>query len=139
MLTPRAFALSVGQIDTFEDGTTQNWVVGLLGAPHANPPINVSSGGPSGVDDNYLRLTAVGGAGPGSRLSTINLNQWAGDYITDGITAISMDLYNQGQTDLYLRLLFADPIPGPATNLAFSANAIYSCLLVVDGRRLSFP
>ncbi|MBM3727132.1 MAG: hypothetical protein FJW40_17130 [Acidobacteria bacterium] len=37
-------AVSVGQIDTFEDGTTQNWLVGLLGAPHPAPPANMAGG-----------------------------------------------------------------------------------------------
>ena len=120
-----AIAVTVGQIDTFEDGTTQNWLVGLLGAPHPAPPVNVPTGGPAGLDDNYLLLTAVGGQGPGNRLSVINVAQWSGDYISAGINAITMDMNNLGSTDLYLRLLFADPLGGPPTNLAFSKDAIF--------------
>jgi hypothetical protein len=85
----------------------------------------MASGGPAGANDGFLLLTAVGGAAAGSRLSALNLAQWAGDYATVGITAISMDLRNLGATDLSLRLLFADPQVGSATNIAFSTNAVF--------------
>jgi hypothetical protein len=133
-----AAAITVGQIDTFEDGTTDNWLVGVLGAPHPAPPQNISLGGPAGVDDNFLQLTAVGGAGAGSRLSVINLVQWSGNYLATGITAIVMDVKNLGPSDLALRLLVADPTGGPPNNEAFSTVAI-----VVptgsDWTRISFP
>jgi hypothetical protein len=119
-----ASAVMLGQTDTFENGTTQNWLVGLLGAPHPAPPQNISTGGPAGTDDNYMLLTAIGGSGPGSKLAVINLAQWAGDYLAEGISAISMDLKNLGTTDLSLRLLLADPMGGPPTNLAFSTDPI---------------
>jgi hypothetical protein len=127
-LLPRAAqAVVVGQVDTFEDGTTNNWVVGLLQmGPHPSPPANVPTGGPAGANDNYLVLNAVGGGGPGSRLSVINfMNQWAGDYLAAGITGISMDLINLGSTDLDLRLLLADPTVGPPANTAISDNPIH--------------
>jgi hypothetical protein len=136
-VTPVA-AVILGQIDTFEDGTTQNWLVGLLGAPHPAPPQNIPSGGPAGVDDNYLLLTAVGGNGPGNRLTVINASQWAGDYLTAGVTGIVMDVYNLGNTDLDLRLLVADPIAGPPNNLAFSTDPIF--LTAGSGwQRVKFP
>jgi hypothetical protein len=120
-----AFPVTVGQIDTFEDGTTQNWLVGLLGNPHPAPPANVPTGGPTGLDDNYMLLTALGGQGAGSRLTVINLTQWTGDFVSAGINAIQMDLNNFGSTDFSLRLLFSDPAVGPPSNLAFSAAAIF--------------
>jgi hypothetical protein len=117
-------AVSVGQVDTFEDGTTQNWVINLLnlGAPPAAAlPVNIASGGPAGAEDNYLRLTAVGGGGAGGRLVVINfMGQWAGDYIAQGFNAIEMDVNNLGNSDLSLRLLFADPGAGPPANVAVS-------------------
>ena len=124
MLPSYAFALAVGQIDTFEDGTTQNWVVGLLGATHPAPPVNVSSGGPAGVDDNYMLLTAVGGSGPGNRLTVINLSQWAGDYTAAGITAIAMDLRNLGLTDLSIRLYLENPMGAPPTDEALTSPVL---------------
>jgi hypothetical protein len=79
LIYPRlASPVTLGQIDTFEDGTTQNWLVGLLGAPHPAPPVNVPTGGPAGVDDNYLLLSAIGGVGAGNRLTAINVSQWGG-------------------------------------------------------------
>jgi hypothetical protein len=121
----QSFALSIGQVDDFEDGTTQNWVTALLGSPNPAPPVNFATGGPGGTDDNFLHLTALGGGGPGSRLSAINFNgQWAGDYLAEGIGSISMDVNNSGSSDLHLRLMFADPTVGPPDNIAFSSDAI---------------
>jgi hypothetical protein len=115
-----ARAVVVGQIDTFEDGTTQGWTAGgLLGVPPF-PPTNISTGGPAGAGDNYLQLTAIGGDGPGSRLSAFNLSQWAGDYIAAGVTLISLDVRNFGPDDAFVRLLFADPVAGPPSNIAIT-------------------
>jgi hypothetical protein len=118
----------VGQVDTFEDGTTQGWQINLLGfgvPPAGAMPSNQATGGPAGVNDNYLQLASVGGSGAGSRLAAINTSQWAGDYLAANITSIQMHLNNLGATDLSLRLMFADPIGGSPTNLAYSTNAIF--------------
>ena len=96
-----AWAVPVG-IDTFEDGTTMGWVVGE--GPNPVPPVNVSTGGPAGVDDAYLQLQALGGSGAGSRLSVFNMSQWTGDFT--GVPAIGMDVNNFGPDELVLRLLF---------------------------------
>jgi hypothetical protein len=121
---PAVLAVSVGQVDTFGDGTTRNWVVALLGASSPAPPVAVATGGPAGAGDGYLLLGAVGGNGPGSRLAVINVSQWAGDYLAAGVNAIAMDANNFGSASLSLRLLFADALPGSATNLAFSSAAV---------------
>jgi hypothetical protein len=121
-------ALTVGQVDTFEDGTTQNWVINLLGLgspPPESLPVNVPTGGPAGLDDNFLRLTSLGTGGPGGRLTAINfMSQWMGDYLAAGISGITMDVNNLGTTDLALRLLFENPQVGPPTDVAISQNPI---------------
>jgi hypothetical protein len=124
MRVPYAPAAILGQVDNFEDGTTQGWTVGLLGATHPAPPVNVASGGPLGADDNYLRLTALGGAGAGNRLTVINMTQWSGDYTAAGISAISMDLKNVGTTDLNIRLYLENPLGGPPTDEAVSGPVL---------------
>jgi hypothetical protein len=115
-----ASALTFGQIDTFEDGTTGDWVVAAGGVGHPAPPQNIPDGGPAGAEDNFLLLTAVGGGGSGSHLSVLNMVQWAGDYLGTGVNQISMSLANLGNSDLDIRLLFADPVAGPPTNLAIT-------------------
>jgi hypothetical protein len=124
-LTTPVHALSIGQVDTFQTDT-DGWTVNLLGmGVHPAPPITVPDG-PAGGDDRSLLIRAVGGAGPGSRLSTVNfMGQWAGDYLAAGINAISMDVRNLTLFDLYLRLMFEDPVLGPPENIAYSADPIF--------------
>lgn len=118
-------ALVIGQADTFEDGTTQNWRVGLLGAAHPAPPTNVPDGGPLGGGDNYLTLTSVGGLGAGNRLTAVNIaTQWAGDYTTTGVSMISMDLKNFGPTELNIRLYLENPTVGPPTDQAITSARV---------------
>lgn len=115
-----AQAATIGQIDTFEDGTTQGWSVGLLGGVHPAPPANVANGGPLGAGDNYLSLTSFGGGGAGSKMVVLNPAQWAGDYTTLGLTSITMNLRNLGVTDLSIRLYLENPSGGPPTDDAIS-------------------
>jgi hypothetical protein len=116
-----ARAVSLGQIDDFEDGTTQNWYVG---SPHPAPPQNIPGGGPGGADDNWMLLTSTGGDGPGSRLAVINHTQWAGDYLAAGIDAIGMHLRNPSDVELHIRLLFEDSGGGPPLDLAISRDFV---------------
>lgn len=96
-------AVVPGQADTFESGTTLGWGVG---ANHPVPPTVMTTGGPAGAGDHYLQLQAIGSGGPASRLAVRNDAQWAGDYTAAGITALTMDIFNFGPSDLSLRLLF---------------------------------
>lgn len=110
-LAGSARAIVVGQIDTFEDGTTQAWANG--GAPGAPPVENIATGGPAGLDDNFMQVTSVGGTGPGRFLTVFNRTQWLGNYIGLGVTAIELDLRNFSKVDLNIRLGFkTDTGPG---------------------------
>ncbi len=104
-----ASAVTLGQLDTFTSLTVEGWISG----PAANPvpPFVAPTGGPAGGADPYLVLRAVGGSGPGSRLTVINEAQWTGDYVAAGIAGIRMDLTNLGSTDLSVRLLIAKVPP----------------------------
>ena len=117
-----AAGATIGQVDTFEDGTTNGWFAGGLGlgAVPPVPPVNVPSGGPGGAGDAFLQITSGGGSGPGSRLVAMNGTQWAGDYLASGIAAIEMDLLNLGTTDLTLRVMFENPVGGPPADIAVS-------------------
>ena len=100
-----AKAIIFGQIDDFEDGTLQNWANGgEVGAP---PVLNIDTGGPAGVGDNFMEVAAVG-SGPGQFLTVFNRSQWLGNYLATGVTAIEMDLRNLGKVDLTIRLGFKD-------------------------------
>jgi hypothetical protein len=110
----------LGQIDTFETGS-QGWFTGGVVVLPPQPAV-IQTGGPTG---NFMVLTAIGGLGSNSRLTVLNDAQWTGNYLSAGVSLITMDVINLGQTDLYLRLMFEDPMFGPPTNIAFSTNPIF--------------
>jgi hypothetical protein len=79
--------ITFGYTDTFEDGTTANFV---HNAGNLTDPAN-TTGGPAGVADRYLRLVADG-VGDGGKLTLQNRVQWAGNYNIAGVSRIQMDL-----------------------------------------------
>jgi hypothetical protein len=99
-------AIVPNQVDNFEDGTTQGWGSGI---PNLTPPANITTGGPTGTDDNYLKVTSNGGSGSGSKLVVMNSTQWIGDYITAGVTSVSMNIKNFGETTLNMRIVLEGP------------------------------
>lgn len=100
-----ARAVSVGQIDDFEDGTLQGWMMGSnnITATHMT---NITGGGPAGVGDNFLQVVAhEAELTGGGRLTFFNKAQWTGDYLSAGISAIAMDVNNISSSEaLNLRL-----------------------------------
>jgi hypothetical protein len=101
-----ALAIVPNQFDNFEDGTLQDWGSGL---PNPAPPVNVTTGGPAGANDNFLRVSAVGGAGAGSKLVIFNSTQWTGNYITAGVQFVSMYIKNFTDTLISLRIALRGP------------------------------
>ena len=97
-----AFAISNGQIDSFEDGTSDGWGFGQGDWP-------VVAGGPGGINDHYLQVTADGNGAAG-KLVAYNSSQWTGNYTSAGVNAIEMDLkaisITAGATKLTVRLAF---------------------------------
>ncbi len=96
-----------GQVDDFEDGTTQNWMVGL-----ANPfvPVNIPTGGPAGMDDNYMQIQSDPDVGlAGSNLGVFNTAQWTGNFTAAGVTAVEVDMANFGAVPLEMRVFLCGP------------------------------
>lgn len=100
------FAIEPNQWDNFQDGTTQGWG---SGAPNPNPPVVIIDGGPSGTGDAYLLVTSNGTSGAGSMLITYNINQWSGDFITAGVTTVSMHMNNFNSEELNMRVVLQGP------------------------------
>ena len=131
-------AVTITQVDTFANGSTMGWHVGGAAAAPFLPTV-IIGGGPMGASDNYLQLKASGQGGPSGKLSALSGPQWAGNYLTSGITGIQMDVRNFGPDDLYLRLLFEDEQQmGPPANLALSADAVF-VPAGADWRTILFP
>jgi len=93
-----ARAITLGQVDDFQDGTTQNWT--------GSPTANAEDAGPGGAGDNALFVNSD------LRVVTFNSNltQWRGDFTAAGITHISMDVRHQNASDLELRIGIANGI-----------------------------
>lgn len=98
-------AQQVGQIDDFEDATTQGW---KEGPTSPNKPTNISSGGPDGANDNYLRNVSSGTFGAGGRMVLRNTTTWSGDYNNAEIESIQMWLLNEGDTPMQIRIALGD-------------------------------
>ena len=116
-----AGAIMLGQIDDFQDGTTQNW----NGA--APSPLNISAGGPAGSGDRFLEVES-GSFGGGPRLLTFNDTQWTGDFVTAGVDDVAMDLKNLGSASLSIRIALqqssaSSGSPGYVSTTAFSLAA----------------
>ena len=109
-LSCSAQAIVVGQLDDFQDGTTQNWTNGGI---QGVPPVVNLDGGPAGSGDRFIQVTSIGGQGAGNRLTVFNRDQWLGDYIDQGITSIELDLRNFSDVQLSIRIAFKQEI-GPA-------------------------
>ncbi len=97
-----ASAITAGQLDNFQDGTTSGWTNGGL----ATPVTNIATGGPAGAGDRYIQVTANGSGGAGGRLTTFNFTTWSGNFIAAGVISIQIDLLNQSAVTLSIRLAF---------------------------------
>lgn len=102
----------LNQVDNFESGIA-NWEnnAGLA---------SVQLGGPGGGSDHFLQLASNGSTGgPGSLLVGFNQSQWIGDYVTQGITAIEMDLkninYPNAGAGMSVRIVFRTGTGGAST------------------------
>jgi hypothetical protein len=102
-LAAQALAITLNQVDDFEDGTEMGWRESSFSP---NPPSNVASGGPGGVEDNYLQNISAGEF-EGSRMIMFNTTQWSGNYLAAGVERITADMANLGSTDLAMRVALA--------------------------------
>ena len=120
-LSPAARGVALAQLDDFQDGTVKNWA---NGGPAADP-LNITTGGPLGLSDNYLQITADG-SGSGGKLTSYNRSQWLGNYNAAGVTAIAMDLKgfsSPGSAALSIRFALktgTGSTPGYVSTAAFS-------------------
>ena len=110
------FAIVAGQLDDFENGSINGW---QKGARSTRQPTNINTGGPSGQNDNYLQTISTGGVGADSNQVIFNTAQWSGDYVAAGITEISMQFRNTGNSTLHMRIA----LEGGATTLSWFGSS----------------
>jgi hypothetical protein len=104
-----AYAISLLQIDDFQDGTVQNWLGATGGV--------LSDVGPNGTGDQSLLVTTTGFAGGvNSRLVIFSggssfpaPTQWTGDWTAAGVRRIALDVLNPNSFDLNMWLGIAGP------------------------------
>lgn len=124
----------LNQIDDFEDYTTGNWTK----STNVLPNQNITTGGPQGENDNFLRIQSAAGG----QLLTFNNAQWLGNYYMNNgankITYISMDVRNSGTNIIFLRLAFIDANWTNPDPIWCSTNAI--AVLPGEGwKKINFP
>lgn len=90
-------AISLGMVQGFQDGQLGGWGGG-------SGPTVVSTDGPGGAGDRYLRISSSG-----FKLGTRNESLWTGDYLAAGVNAIGLDLRNSGPELVSLRLMISGP------------------------------
>ena len=90
----------VGSVDDFQSGL-DGWDSGPV---NPTPPVLVSDVGPGGAGDHAMQVTAGGVGTAGRALVAFNRSQWTGDYLSAGVSSITMELRNTGATPLSLRL-----------------------------------
>jgi len=118
VLTPAAgFAVTLGQIDTFESGSTLGWSEGVSSP---NPPTNIPDGGPAGIGDNYLRNQSSGTGMAGSRMILFNTGQWRGNYVAAEIDRIRVAFEVSGDVALPMRFAFE----GGTQSTRFTTQAV---------------
>ena len=103
LLTTLAFAITLGQIDDFEDGSTANWFTQGGSVTFTN----INNAGPMGAGDNALNADVP------ARLVITNETQWAGNYVAARVTQISLDVRHQYSFPLALRIGIANGLFGP--------------------------
>jgi hypothetical protein len=119
----------LGRIDDFQSSTTDTlgWTNGGV-----NSPVVVVGGGPLGAGDNFLRVMASGGIGPGSRMVTFNRTRWNGDFLNAGspgavVTSVAMDLKVTSGPPLKMRIAMKNGTlqssHGYVTTIAFDLPA----------------
>jgi hypothetical protein len=125
LLLPSAGAaqITLGQIDTFETGTTLNWTNGAGGGSES-----VQAGGPAGLSDHYLQVISTGGGGGGARMTVFNRTQWVGNYIAAGVNDIDLSLFDpSGGTPLSIRIAYksatSSGAPGYVSTVPFALPA----------------
>jgi len=96
-----ASAIINGQVDTFEDGTSDGWQNGAYG------DLEVRTGGMSGPNDHYIVIYGSGFTGAGGKIAGFNVAQWTGNYKAANVNAVEMDLKCHiiiGGPKLFIRL-----------------------------------
>jgi hypothetical protein len=90
-----ALAITLGQIDDFQDGGIANWRGGNPESVFFN---NIPDAGPLGSGDSVLDAECP------NRFVFFNELQWKGNYTAAGVTKISMDVWHENDFPLELRL-----------------------------------
>ena len=91
-------AATLAYSSDFETGNKDGW-------QHPVPSGNQTSIQMDSPFNDFLLVTASGGAGPGSRLVVPNLTApWIGNYTAAGITGVRIDLVNNSGSTLSMRV-----------------------------------
>ena len=123
LFTPAGRAVTLDQLDNFQDGTPMGWTNGGL-APTVT---NISTGGPAGAGDRFIRVTADGNGAGGLWLTTFNFIDNLDPVISsarESARSAEVDPYgNQGSVNLSIRFAFEVDILQTAPGYLSRADA----------------
>jgi hypothetical protein len=117
-----ALGITLGQVDTFENGAVAGWAV-------VNPTLQIN--GPAGSADHYVQVSS-GASGQQSNLQMFNQSQWLGNYLAAGVTGVEMDLKNLNFTGAdSIRIAIRE---GTASSITSGYSSTIAFNLPVDGQ-----
>jgi hypothetical protein len=100
--------ITFGQFDEFQISTLGDTALGWTrGVNSPQLPFVVAAGGPQGTDA-FLEVPSTGTTGSNSRINFFNASQWTGNYVAAGVTEITAEMADFGNTPLYMRIAFQD-------------------------------
>jgi hypothetical protein len=133
------WAITLGHVDNFNDGTTQGWRVGVVGIF----PVNQPDIGPTGAGDHSLWMATdlAGGSQPNLVVFNTSSN-WIGNWTAAGVSRIEVDVRDPGSNSfpLAIRLGIVGPDGGPTMGGGNDTFVTAAMPVPSDGQwhRLSF-
>jgi hypothetical protein len=125
-------AITISETDSFS-ANTEGW---QQGKP-AN--LRATSGGPAGANDAFLRIGSNGSNDEHGKVVVYNGAQWAGNYLSAGVNAISMSATNLGSSNLMLRLAFGNDSDPDSGGTWFSSTSGINLPSGSGWTNISFP
>jgi hypothetical protein len=126
----------VGQLDDFQSGAGTWQGGGQL--THTDASKVITTGGPAGAGDQFLQIDSSVGSDDTQAaprllaISSTPATEWGGNFVTAGVTGVTMDLMNPNSIALTMRVAFRDGTS--MSSPAYVTNNAAAFTLPADGQ-----